>query len=185
MPRAGLSTEAVVGVALEVVDERGADALTLSDVAARAGVATPSLYRHVGSLAQLRSRVAARVLSEMTEIATSAALGLSGDAAVAALMRRMRAYAVEHPARYASVPSDPLHDPELAQPATRFVEVFLAVLRGYDLEGPAAVHATRCLRVIVHGFAALESGGSFGMAEDPADTYEELIQMYLAHLHRR
>ncbi|MGW5365150.1 TetR-like C-terminal domain-containing protein [Actinopolymorpha pittospori] len=118
----------------------------------------------------------------MTEIATSAALGLSGDAAVAALMR---AYAVEHPARYVSAPSDPLHDPALVQPATRFVEVFLAVLRGYDLEGLAAVHATQCLRVLVYGFAALESGGSFGMAEDPADTYEELIQMYLAHLHRR
>jgi len=118
-------------------------------------------------------------------VATSAVLGLSGDAAIAALMRRLRAYAVEHPARYLAVPPDPMHDPALAQPAARYLEVFLAVLRGYGLTGPAAIHATRCLRVIAHGFVSIESSGGFGMAEDPAETYEQLIQMYLASLPRR
>ena len=74
--------------------------------------------------------------------------------------------------------------PALAQPAARFIEVFLAVLRGYGLHGAAAIHATRCLRVIVYGFASIESSGGFGLAEDPAETYEQLIQMYLASLPR-
>jgi hypothetical protein len=121
----------------------------------------------------------------MTEVATTAVLGLSGDAAIAALMRRLRAYGVEHPARYLAVPPDPMHDAALAQPAARFIEVFLAVLRGYDLHGADAIHATRCLRVIVHGFVSIESSGGFGLAEDPAETYEQLIQMYLASLPRR
>jgi hypothetical protein len=34
--------------------------------------------------------------------------------------------------------------------------------------------------VIVHGFVSIESSGGFGLAEDPAETYEQLIQMYLA-----
>jgi len=182
VPRAGLNTDSVVDVALAIVDEQGPEALSLSVVAARAGVAAPSLYKHVASLAELRSRVAARVLAEMTEVATTAVLGLSGDAAVAALMRRLRAYGVERPSRYLSVPPDPMHDPALALPAARLVEVFLAVLREYDLHGAAAIHATRCLRVIVHGFASIESSGGFGLAEDPAETYEQLIQMYLASL---
>jgi AcrR family transcriptional regulator len=184
MPRAGLSEDAVVRLALALVDEGGVAALTLSDVAARAGVATPSLYRHVRSRSQLHSLVAAHVLGEMTEFATSAVLGRGGDDAVAALMRRLRAYAMEHPARFAAVPSDPLHDPALAEPAARFLEVFYAVLRGYDLEGSAAVHATRCLRVIVFGFSVIEAGGGFGLDEDPAQTYEDLIEMYLSYLHR-
>jgi hypothetical protein len=129
--------------------------------------------------------VAARVLAEMTEVATAAILGLSGDAAVAALMRRLRAYGAEHPARYLSVPPDPMHDPALAQPAARLVGVFLAVLRAYDLHGAAAIHATRRLRVIVHGSASIESAGGFGLAEDPDQTYDQLIQMYLASLPRR
>jgi AcrR family transcriptional regulator len=185
MPRAGLSSARVVDAALGIVDEHGPEALSLSAVAARAGVAAPSLYKHVASLAELRSRVAAKVLAEMTEVAITAILGLSGDAAIAALMRRLRAYGVEHPARYRSVPPDPMHDPALTPLAVRLVEVFLAVLRDYDLDGPAAIHATRCLRVIVHGFASIESSGGFGLAEDPTQTYELLIQMYLASLPRR
>ena len=74
--------------------------------------------------------------------------------------------------------------PALAQAAARFMEVFLAVLHGYGLDGGAAIHATRCLRVIVYGFASIESSGGFGLVEDPAETYEQLIQMYLASLPR-
>jgi AcrR family transcriptional regulator len=185
MPRAGLSAGAVVDLALDIIDAQGQEALALSSVAARAGVAPPSLYKHVGSLAELRSLVAARILDEMTDLATAAVMGLSGDAAIAALMRRLRAYAVEHPARYLAVPPDPVHDPALAEPANRFLGVFLAVLRSYDLQGPAAIHAIRSLRVIVHGFAAIESSGGFGLTEDPAETYEHLIDMYLATLPRR
>ena len=117
MPRAGLSPDGVVDVALAIVDEQGPEALSLSVVATRAGVAAPSLYKHVAGLAELRSRVAARVLAEMTDVATAAVLGLSGDAAIATLMRRLRAYGTEHPARYLAVPPDPMHDPALAQPA--------------------------------------------------------------------
>src|SRR5262249_11784681 len=118
----------------------------------------------------------------MTEVATAAVLGLGGDAAIAALMRRLRAYGAEHPARYLAVPPDPMHDPALAQPAARFIEVFLAVLRGYGLDDAAAIHATRCLRVIVHGFVSIESSGGFRLAEDPAETDEQPIPMYLPSL---
>src|SRR5262249_14574761 len=175
----------VVDVARGIVAEQGLEALSRAMVAARAGVAAPSLYKHVASLAELRSRVAARILAEMTEVTTAAVLGLAGDAAIAALMRRLRGYGVEHPARYLAVPPDPVHDPALAQPATRFIEVFLAVLHGYGLHGAAAVHATRCLRVRVHGSVAIESRGGFALAEDPAETYEHLTQMSRASLPRR
>ncbi len=178
-----MSTRAVVDIAIEIVDAYGVDALTLSVVATRAGVAPPSLYKHVGSLTELRSLVAARILDEMTDAATAAVIGLGGDAAVTALMRRMRAYAVEHPARYLAVPPDPLHEAALSEPAGRLLDVFLAVLRGYRLEGSAAIHAVRALRVIIHGFAVIESSGGFGLTEDTADTYDHLIEMYLSTLH--
>ena len=182
MPRAGLSAEAVVDIAIEIIDAQGHNSLVFSLVAARAGVAPPSLYKHVGSVAELRAQVAARVLDEMTEVAIAAVIGLSGDAAVGALMRRMREYAVAHPARYLAVPPDPLHDPSLARAANRLLGVFLAVLGFYDLRGPAAIHAVRCLRVIVHGFAVTEASGGFGLSEDTAETFEHLIRMYLATL---
>ena len=49
MPRAGLSTAAVVAAAAEIADSEGLDRLTLARIAATAGVRTPSLYNHVSS----------------------------------------------------------------------------------------------------------------------------------------
>ncbi|MFC0531904.1 TetR/AcrR family transcriptional regulator [Phytohabitans kaempferiae] len=183
--RAGLSTAAVVEAALAIVDEQGADALTLANVAQRTGVAAPSLYKHVGSLAELRTLVGARVLEEMTERFTHAALGRSGDDAVAALMHTYRAYVTEHPARYAITPADALHHPHTAAAGTRLLEVFLAVLRGYGLTDSAAIHTTRCLRAVVHGFASLEAAGGFGLPEDLDETYEHLVRASIASLPRR
>jgi AcrR family transcriptional regulator len=179
MPRAGLSTAGVVDAALQVVDERGLDALTLAAVAERTGVAAPSLYKHVGSLADLRTHLANRLLDELAERLAEAALGRSGDEAVAALMRAYRGYVLEHPNRYAALPADPLHDLALQAAGGRLLGVILAVLRGYGMDGSNAVHAVRCLRVAVHGFASIEAAGGFGLSEDVDETYERLIQMVL------
>ena len=182
MPRAGLSTTVVVDAALDVVDAHGPDALTLAAVASRTGVAAPSLYKHVGSLAALRALVGVRVMDQLTGRLTAAVMGRSRADAVAALMHTCRAYVVEHPGRYAAMPMDPLHDPVLAEAGQRLVAVFLAVLRGYGLRGSAAVHATRCLRAIVHGFVSLEAAGGFGLPEKLDRTYEQLVAMFTASL---
>jgi AcrR family transcriptional regulator len=184
MPRAGLSTAAVVDAALAVVDEHGAGALTLAAVAARTGVATPSLYKHVAGLGELRTLLGARVLEDMTEHFTRAVLGRSGDDAVTALMHAYRAYVKAHPARYAAAPLDPLHDPALAPAGTRQLEVVLGALRAYGLESSAAIHATRCLRAVAHGFASLEAEGGFGLPEDLDQTYDQLIAAVLGGLPR-
>jgi AcrR family transcriptional regulator len=180
--RVGLNTAAVVDAAVDVIDESGLGALTLAAVASRTGVATPSLYKHVGSLGELRTLVGLRLLEEMTERFTAAVVGRSGGEALGILMREYRAYVVEHPARYAAMPADPLHDPALAAAGTKLLNVFLAVLRGHGTEGPDAIHATRCARAIMHGFASIEASGGFGLPEDLDETYERLIRMFVASL---
>lgn len=182
MPRAGLSTAAVVDAALAVVDEHGADALTLAAVAQRTGVATPSLYKHVAGLGELRTLLGARVLDDMTEHFTRAALGRGGDDAVIALMHAYRDYVKAHPARYAAAPLDPLHDPALAPAGGKLLAVVLGALRAYDLDPSAAIHATRCLRAVAHGFSSLEAGGGFGLPEDLDHTYDQLITAVLSQL---
>ena len=182
MPRVGLTTDAVVDTALDIVDAGGLNALTLAAVAARSDVAPPSLYKHVAGLPELRTLVALRVLREMTERLTDAVLGLSGDAAIEALMHATRRYVREHPARYAAVPGDPLGDPVLAEAGARLMEVFLAALRGYQVEGPDAIHATRCLRAIVHGFCAIEAAGGFRLPQDLDETFQRLIRMFTASM---
>lgn len=184
MPRAGLSTNTVVDTAIAIVDEQGMDALTLAAVAARAGVATPSLYKHVGSLGELRVRVGVRAMDETAERLTREVMGRSRDDAVTALMHAVRGYVRDHPQRYAAMPADPLSDPAYAEAGSALLEVFLAVMRGYGLKGSDAVHAIRRLRTIVHGFVSLEAAGGFGLPEDLDETYAQLIDLYLTSLPR-
>ncbi|MFI5606151.1 TetR/AcrR family transcriptional regulator [Amycolatopsis sp. NPDC051903] len=166
-PRAGLTPDAVVALALEVVDADGAGALTLAKVAERAGVATPSLYKHVGGLAALRRLIDLAVVTEMTEALRGAATGRSGGEAIEALADAYRAYLRRHPHRVAALETAPDEaDEELAKATHGVAEVAFAVLRPYGFDHARSVHAVRCLRAAVHGFAGLEASGGFGRPED-------------------
>jgi AcrR family transcriptional regulator len=182
MPRAGLTTDAVVDIALALVDEKGLDALSLAAVADRAGVATPSLYKHVASLGELRDLMAVRVIRQITEMSAGVVMGRSRDEAVTALMRSYRAYVLANPGRYSLMPLDPLRRPGIAEAGQELLAVFVAVMRGYGLDDERATHAIRRLRAAVHGFADLEAGGGFGQPEDIEVSYEGVIDMFLRSL---
>ena len=182
-PRAGLTTEAVVDIALAVIDEAGPGALTLAKVAERAGVAAPSLYKHVGGLADLRRLVDLRVVREMAETLRTAATGRSGPDAVEALADTYRDYLRRHPNRTGALATDPGRgDAELATATHAVAEVAFAVLRPFAFDQEQVVHATRCIRAAVHGFAGLEASGGFGRPEDVDRSFTVLKAMLVQGL---
>ena len=187
MPRAGLSPDAVVRLALDVVDAGGptgfAD-LTLAKVAAKAGVATPSLYKHVGSLADLRRAVTVIAVQEVTAAGASATVGRAGADALHALADAWRRYAHAHPGRYAATqigadPDDPA-DAGLREVAGKSVQTVVSVLHGFDLPEERTIDAVRAVRAGVHGFVALELGGGFRMREDVDQSFTVLLDMLVA-----
>src|SRR3954453_5444139 len=105
-PRAGLTTEAEDGLALALGDESSAEALTLAKVAERAGVAAPSLYKHVKGLADLRRLIDLRVVQELAETLRTTATGREGADAVAALADAYREYLRRHPHRTQALATD-------------------------------------------------------------------------------
>ncbi|MCP2264481.1 TetR/AcrR family transcriptional regulator [Promicromonospora thailandica] len=187
MPRAGLSHDAVVRLAVEVVDEGGASGfadLTLAKVAAKAGVAAPSLYKHVGSLADLRRDVAVLAVRDLTAAGTAATVGRAGADALRALAEAWRRYAVEHPGRYAATqigpdPDDPA-DAVAREVAAESVQVVVSMLRGFGLPDDRVIDAVRAVRSSVHGFVQLELGGGFRMREDVDRSFGVLLDMVVA-----
>ncbi len=182
MPRAGLSPDVVVAAAAELADERGLEGVTLAALAARLGVRAPSLYAHVGGLPDLRRRLAARGAEQLGERLQQAAAGRSRADALAAVAHAYRAYAREHPGTYAALqrarPAGAEPDPDADAAARRVVEVVLAVLRGYGLEGEPALHQTRALRSALHGFVALEAEEGFGLPLPLDESFEALIALF-------
>lgn len=177
MPRAGLDRAAVVGAGAALADEVGLTGLTMGLLADRLGVRTPSLYKHVAGQDDLIRGIAALALHETAEAVGGAVQGRAGSDALAAAAHAFRTFVVEHPGRYAATigqePAGP--DAPLAEAGERLLGAFTAVLRGYEIDGPAVNHALRMLRTLCHGFATLEAAHAFQWSTDIDQSFEWLV----------
>ena len=177
MPRAGLDADAVVQAAARLADADRLESVTLARLAAELGVRTPSLYAHVHGLEDLRRRLGARGARELAAALQRAAAGRAGSEALVAVAEAYRAYARAHPGSYAAVQRarELSQREDAAQAAAAVVDVVLAVLRGYGLEGDDAVHATRVIRAALHGFVLLEEVGGFAIDLPVEETFSRLV----------
>jgi len=183
MPRAGLSRALLVDRAARLADERGWDQLTLAAVADSFGVRLPSLYKHVGSLAELRRDVSVLGARELSDALMASAVGRSGVPALQAMAGAYRRFAEQHPGRYAaSVVAPAPGDAEHAQVGGRIIGVLAAVLAEFGLGGDDTIHAIRALRALLHGFVALEAAGGFAMPQDLDESYRRMVDGFAGSL---
>jgi len=165
MQRPGLNPERVALGGAELADEIGFDQVTLSELARRFDVKVASLYSHVASSHDLRTRIAQLALVEIADRGAQALAGRSGRDALIALGDTYRDYAREHPGRYAAT-RYPLNPDEASVSAgRRHADMMGAVLRGYALDETDHTHAVRLLGSVFHGFVTLELAGAFAHSE--------------------
>ena len=174
MARAGLNPSVVTEVAGDLVDRHGAEALTLALVAKEVGVATPSLYKHVGGLDDLRSRVSAAATIQLSKALAEATVGLAGRDALVALASTYRSYAAEHPGLYPLTQVAPTSDDHRRAASETVAVVAAAPQRRRDRSGAS-------YRRHPHG-----EGGTarlrrprvprgFGLPEDPTSSFDLLV----------
>ncbi|RKS08136.1 TetR family transcriptional regulator [Nocardiopsis sp. Huas11] len=161
MARAGLSAQRLARTGAELADEAGFEQVTLSALARRFDVKVASLYSHLKSSQDLRTRIALLALEELADRCADAVAGRSGKDALTALADVYRDYAHEHPGRYAAAqfPLDPETAAASAGPShTRMTR---SILRAYDLPEEEQTHAVRLLGSVFHGYVSLEMRGGF------------------------
>jgi AcrR family transcriptional regulator len=186
MPRLGLDTGQVVQQAAQVADTDGLAGVTLARVAQSLGVRAPSLYNHVDGLPGMLRLLTLLSLGELTEVMRDAAVGRSGEDALRSVARAYRAYALEHPGRYAATIRAPSpEDAELLGAGLRAVEVLLAVLGAWGFTGDEALHRVRVVRSALHGFISIEAEGGFGLALSLDQSFELVLQTLVAGLEQR
>jgi AcrR family transcriptional regulator len=161
----------------------GAEALTLKALADHLGVKPPSLFNHIGNLADLRRELTLLCLRECYAIFARATVGKAADGAVRALADAYRDFVHRRPGLYSAMqwPTDP-GDVEVQEASRELIGLVVAVLDPYDMQGDDALHAVRGLRSIVHGFVSLEMAGGFGLPLDCNESYRRLIDSYVVSL---
>ncbi|WP_458246277.1 TetR/AcrR family transcriptional regulator [Streptomyces sp. MAI_2237] len=185
MVRAGLTAERITAAAADLADEVGFENVTLSAVARHFGVRDASLYSHVRSLQDLRTRMAFLAGGELIDRIASAVAGRAGKDALAAFAGAYREFALERPGRYAATQiridqSLVADSPELRRTA----DITYGMLRAYGLEEPDLTDAVRLLRSTFHGYCALEASGGFGAPRDVRRSWDKAVDaLHIALAH--
>lgn len=179
MPRAGLTPEAVTAAGADLIDELGADGLSMGLLAERLGVKAPSLYKHVDGIADLEHRIAVQAANDLADAIRDATQGKAGSDALAAAAQAMRAFFVDHPGRSAVANRIRANDPgdPINAARGRVLESYAAVLSGYRLDSVQEVHAVRMLRSALQGFAALEAGDGFQFEVSIDESFEWMVEL--------
>ncbi|AVT32669.1 TetR family transcriptional regulator [Plantactinospora sp. BC1] len=176
MPRQGLTSERVSGVAAELADEVGLSRLTVAAVARHFGVSDAALYAHVRGRDALIEQVAVRAAATFADRLGLAVAGRGGREALLGFADAYRAFAVAHPGQYAATQL-PLPAEVGANSAghLRMIELSYAMLRGYGLAEPRLTDALRFVRSTLHGFATLESADGFGHPRDVDASWRHIL----------
>ncbi|MFE3316921.1 TetR/AcrR family transcriptional regulator [Nocardia sp. NPDC059195] len=176
MVRVGLTPDRLTLAGAELADEVGFAQVTVSALARHFGVKSASLYSHVKSTEDLKTRIALFALTELADRAANAVAGRSGKDALAAFADAYRDYARAHPGRFdaARLRLDP--ETAAASAGVRHAQMTRAILRGYDLTEPDQTHAVRLLGSVFHGYVTLELAGGFShTAVDSQQSWEWVV----------
>ncbi|RKW71050.1 TetR/AcrR family transcriptional regulator [Galactobacter caseinivorans] len=166
--------------AAELMDAHPTDELSLAALAKDLGVQTPSLYKHVNGLGQLRSAVTYSAKTELARDLAAATVGLSGPCAARALADAYRDYARRHPALYPlTVRAPEAGDHADEQISAALLGIVHAALGTHRLNETDAVHAVRVFRATVHGFISLESSGAFALPESTDQSFALAVERAL------
>ncbi|WP_369042975.1 TetR/AcrR family transcriptional regulator [Streptomyces sp. Midd1] len=176
MVRAGLTTERLTRAGAELADEVGFDQVTVSALARQFDVKVASLYSHVKSSHDLKTRIALLALDELADRGATALAGRAGKDALTAFANVYRDYAREHPGRYAAAQLRLEPEAAAASAGARHSQMTRAILRGYDLAEPDQTHAVRMLGSVFHGYVSLEMSGGFShSAPDSQESWSRVL----------
>ncbi|MFG1614735.1 TetR/AcrR family transcriptional regulator [Nonomuraea wenchangensis] len=150
---AQLSRPAVVAAAMAVADEHGLAGLTMPAVAARLGVTTMALYRHVASKDDLLDALVEALLPPLPPESG----GASWQERLGAMAAAVRDTAARHPAVFPLL----LQRPAATERAREIRDGVVAALRQAGLAPGPAARAERLISTAVLGYAAGEAAGRF------------------------
>jgi AcrR family transcriptional regulator len=173
--RSGLTKTTIMREALRIVDQHGAEGLTMRRLGAALGVEAMSLYHHVQNKDALVDGLAEQLMRRVPVASPEQ----SWPDAVRAFAIGIRKVAVAHPAAFTLIGMRPLS----AEIALRPIGSLIVRLHLAGLSPDAAVAAFRLVAIFSRGFALAEiSGFTLSDASQPDVPHGEALMPFAAAL---
>ncbi|MDN3497275.1 TetR/AcrR family transcriptional regulator C-terminal domain-containing protein [Planococcus sp. APC 4015] len=172
-PAPKLSRELIIRSALEMIDESGAQGLSMRSLGQQLGVEAMSLYRHVHGKEDLLEGVVALLMGDLASTLEEES-GEHWQAFLQTVAHEVRRIAGDHPMAFPLIATRHPAAPWLRPPlrSVEVVDVFLRALIGQGFTDEQAVDAYRAFSSFLLGQLLLESavhGAQTGPVEEPLD----------------
>ena len=148
----------------------------MAGLAAELKIKPPSLYSHFDGLTAVEDGLTLRGLDGLLTTSREAAMGLSGWAAIEALAKAHRGFAVADPGLYAALlrhAED--RSPAIRAPATTYLQLVTSALREFNLDGETCLQVARMFHAALRGFVTLELNNGFGLKIEVEKSFEMLL----------
>lgn len=177
------SPKALVAIARGLVETTGAEALTVSAVAQRAGVKAPSLYKHFADRLALLKAVEIEVLAELERTLRAGTKGKTPRERVASMAVAYRQFAKDKPLRYGVIYSrNAANDPELAAACLFSAKPLFEELEQAGMAPGRILPVSRTLTAFLHGFVSMEIVNAFRLGGDVGEAFDEGLETILREL---
>ena len=164
MPEPGSRRAEVVAAAMALLEEHGAEAVTMRAVAARVGIRAPSLYKHFPDKLHLEAELIAEGFRRAAEVFADAVAGAPEP--LAALARTYRAWGNANPHLYRLMNQRPLRRDLLPAGVEDSAAAPLVAATGHDADLARAAWA------LAHGLTSLELDDRFPPGADVDAAWE-------------
>ena len=180
MSRIGLTKDIILQSAMEIVDNKGAENLTLKALADKLGVRSPSLYNHFNSLSDLHTALMLFGWKQLEYRVMQAAIGKSKDDAIKSMCAAYLEFATEHMPLFEIMQSYSKYSSAEAENATKgLVSTIKQVLSSYNLSEENKVHIIRLFRSFLQGYVSLVRFDSFGKMVSIKKSFDMAIAVLL------
>lgn len=158
-----LSREKITAAAVALVDEKGADALSFSQVAAMLEVKSQALYAYFESKQALKVAVIVNFLDAVTREISSTLIGISGEEALLVYGRKLRELLLAQPelCRLAFGGINYAHQGAAIDHLHALVTVLETLIEPYATDADTVRNKARLFRATVFGFVQNELWGLF------------------------
>ena len=174
--RKGVTVDRIVDTAIDILSDRGEEALTTAEIARRLSISQPTLYSHIVSLDQIRELVAIRGVGELSERVREAVRGLVGDEALRAMAQAYRKFVRAAPALYMLQMKAP-PTPAFSAAGERAKQAVRDVLRARGLSEDQVLYVHSVVRASIHGFVDLEVKNALGDIDDADKSFSTYLRI--------
>jgi AcrR family transcriptional regulator len=177
------SREELVSIARGLVEQSGAEALTVSAVAQSAGVKAPSLYKHFADRGALLKAVEIAVLHELEAALRTGTKGRTPQARLRSMAQTYRRFALQQPRRYEVIYSrNAADDPEIAAACLFAARPLFEELERAGVPPARILPLARTLTAFLHGFVSMEIVNAFRLGGDIDAAFEEGLETIMGGL---